>query len=93
MGNKECPYCKKLVKEGMNTCRCGYIFEGYKEKELNTISEEPPKVKVIDFDMSFSSMVIFMVKWTIASIPAMIILFVIMFVLLGIFGISLSGLK
>ena len=31
-------------------------------------------VKVIDFDMEFGSMVMFMVKWVIASIPAMMIL-------------------
>ncbi len=46
-------------------------------------------VKVIDIDMPFGSMVSFMVKWAIASIPAFIILFVIWFiassVLFGIF--------
>ena len=32
-------------------------------------------VNVIDFDMSFINMVVFMIKWVIASIPAIIILF------------------
>ena len=39
-------------------------------------------VKVSDFDMPFGSMVVFMVKWAIASIPALIILMI----LFAIFG-------
>jgi hypothetical protein len=34
----------------------------------------PLPVTVVDFQMSFSSMVAFMVKWSLASIPAVIIL-------------------
>ena len=41
------------------------------------------KVDVVNFDMSFINMVIFMVKWVIASIPAIIILFFI-FVIINI---------
>lgn len=33
------------------------------------------EVKIVDIQMPFGSMVVFMVKWTIASIPAFIILF------------------
>ena len=39
-------------------------------------------VKVSDFDMPFGSMVVFMVKWAIASIPVLIILMI----LFAIFG-------
>lgn len=39
---------------------------------------EKQKVIVTDIKMSFWSMVMFMVKWTIASIPAFIILVVIL---------------
>ena len=45
------------------------------------------KVEITDIKMPFWSMVIFMVKWAIASIPAIIILYV-LFVL---FGSILSG--
>lgn len=38
-------------------------------------STGPMEVVVVDFRMSFRSMVGFMVKWVIAAIPAMIILF------------------
>jgi len=48
--------------------------------------EEPQKVRVIDLDMPFGSMVVFMVKWAIAAIPAFIILMVIGFLLSLIFG-------
>jgi hypothetical protein len=38
------------------------------------ISPHPQRVTVTDFDMGFGSMVMFMVKWSLAAIPAMIIL-------------------
>jgi hypothetical protein len=34
----------------------------------------PQPVKVVDIQMSFMSMVVFMVKWALAAIPAAIIL-------------------
>lgn len=42
----------------------------------------PQRVTVIDVDMPFFSMVSFMLKWAIASIPALIIL-ALMFAMLG----------
>ena len=44
------------------------------------------RVEVVDVAMPFWSMVVFMVKWAIASIPALIILFIIAAILMGIFG-------
>ena len=43
-------------------------------------------VVVVDIKMPFMSMVVFMVKWAIASIPAIIILMVLGMILAGIFG-------
>ena len=37
------------------------------------IKPPPLLVKVVDFEMSFNSMVIFMIKWALAAIPALII--------------------
>jgi hypothetical protein len=50
-------------------------------------------VVVVDFQMSFNSMVWFMVKAAIASIPALIILFLIGSVLAAFFGGALLGLR
>lgn len=50
-------------------------------------SAQPLKVTVVDFDMSFGQMVVFMVKWAIACIPAVIIFIFLMGVAAGIFGI------
>ena len=47
---------------------------------------EEKSVHVKSFDMPFGDMVMFMVKWAIASIPAFIILFIIGAILTGIFG-------
>ena len=47
---------------------------------------EDKSVHVKSFDMPFGDMVIFMVKWALASIPAFIILFIIFGILFLIFG-------
>ena len=47
-------------------------------------------VIIVDFDMPFGSMVSFMIKWVLASIPAFIILsivgFILSIILISIFG-------
>ena len=62
--------------------------ENSSERTSNTTTQFPKimNVDVKDIDMSFSNMVVFMVKWAIASIPAMIILFMIGFALAVTFG-------
>ena len=52
--------------------------------------KEEQSVTIKDFNMPFSSMVIFMVKWAIASIPAIIIIWILFMILISIFGSSLS---
>ena len=53
--------------------------------------DEIKGVTVIDIQMPFGSMVIFMIKWAIASIPAAIILFLIASVFAVVFGGIFSG--
>lgn len=53
--------------------------------------EEQNHVIVTDIRMPFLSMVIFMVKWVIASIPAFIILSLIFSVLMALFGGMMSN--
>ena len=57
-----------------------------------TESEAPVSVIVRDVEMSFGSMVVFMIKWTLAAIPAMIILVVVGAVLAGVLGGLIAGL-
>jgi hypothetical protein len=58
--------------------------------------EDPVPATVVDFDMPFMSMVGFMVKWSLASIPAMLILAVfwgvVGFVCMVLFGTVFAGL-
>jgi hypothetical protein len=51
-------------------------------------TETPAHVSVVDINMPFASMVGFMMKWSIAAIPALLILGVIAFVMM----IALTGL-
>lgn len=55
---------------------------------LSGISE----VVITDIKMPFSSMIVFMIKWALASIPALIILIVIGAILAGIFAGGLGAL-
>ena len=57
--------------------------KSFKSSSSENKIEFPSKmnVDVKDIDMSFGNMVMFMVKWAIASIPAVIILFVIFWAL------------
>ena len=66
-----------------------FIIQG-KKMENN----EKNEVVVTDIKMPFMSMVVFMIKWVIASIPAIIILsilFMIMAAVFGSIGTSLRG--
>ena len=51
------------------------------------------EVTVVDIKMPFGSMVLFMVKWAIASIPAVIILVLLGAVLVGVLGGIFGGLN
>ncbi len=53
----------------------------------------PNTVKIVDFDMPFWSMVTFMVKAAIASIPAFIILSVIGTIVFGLLGGMMGGMS
>ena len=59
-------------------------------KETENKSHNSNEVVVKDINMSFSSMVFFMVKWVIAAIPAAIILFTIFWLLAVLLGISIE---
>lgn len=78
------------MKDGLCvTC----IENGGKQKELeitqNINNEKKSKeVAVTDIKMPFISMVIFMIKWTLASIPAIIILMILFTVFAGFLGIG-----
>ena len=57
-------------------------------KNNNTSNKGTQTVKISDIKMPFGSMVVFMVKWAIASIPAIIIL-MILFAIFGGFFVSI----
>ena len=56
------------------------------EKDLYKSVRIKGGVDINSFDMPFGDMVMFMVKWAIASIPAFIILFIIFGIFFAIFG-------
>jgi hypothetical protein len=49
-------------------------------------ADAPARVVVVDFDMPFGSMVTLMVKWALASVPALVILAVLATVAMSVFS-------
>jgi hypothetical protein len=58
------------------------------DPEVTGRKDAPIKATVVDIEMRFTSMVIFMVKWVLASIPALIILVLLASTAFTLFGIS-----
>lgn len=54
-------------------------------------SENEKRVVVTDIRMPFLSMMIFMIKWVIASIPAFIILSILAGIVTGVLGLLMRG--
>ena len=88
-----CPNCKKSNPADATKCECGYVLKGYEESSPIGVTAVASKsnsqnVTITDIKMPFISMVEFMVKWAIASIPAFIILFLIGFIVAGLLGVG-----
>ena len=62
------------------------VIRASNTSEASQSTADIPKVIVTDIQMPFESMVAFMVKWAIASIPALIILFILFTFAAAIFG-------
>ena len=95
----QCPNCNNTnIQADATECgECGYVFKGYEESTPEGVTGLASKsnnqnVTVTDIKMPFGSMVEFMVKWAIASIPAFIILFLIGMMVMGVFGVGIATL-
>ena len=58
-----------------------------------TVNAAPMRVTVVNMDMHFGTMVLFMVKLAIAAIPAAIILAIIGAIVFGVIGSGIGGLS
>lgn len=70
----ECPKCGLLCSNSAKRCDCGFGFDGSYQAHRQPQLPNTREVVVTDIKMPFTSMVLFMVKWSLASIPAIIIL-------------------
>lgn len=83
----KCEDCGGLVSRMAVSCvHCGRPFGGDEDARSAPVS-------VVDVRMNFWSMVIFMVKWTIAAIPAAVILVLVVMLVFGVLGGALVGLR
>ncbi len=91
----KCPSCGRLNADATTVCKCGRPLIDVPSDRLKLpglglgIAEAapyPPEVVVVDVRMSFRSMDIFMVKWAIATIPAALILVLVVLLAMVVFG-------
>ena len=83
-GDKDTTFCKKCygTVEASNVIANktltseSHVNATETEVDIENLATPRQNVIVTDIQMPFSSMIVFMVKWAIASIPAMIILFI-----------------
>lgn len=94
----QCPKCSyeptmAETQRSPNDCvKCGVNYEGFKRARAGAgraaapVVLAPQRVVVADIDMPLGSMVRFMVKWAIATIPAALILIILAWGAIAIFG-------
>ena len=101
----ECNKCggKTIIQEDAKVADSKRVVDAWEQEQKAETMEKKAihtddtnstnqDVVVTDIRMPFISMVIFMVKWVIASIPAMIILFLVGFLVMGVFGVGIATL-
>jgi hypothetical protein len=85
MADEKCPFCTGVVGRTDNVCpHCQRALTGKAMGQTiladgtGAISapNDLQRVTVVDIDMPFASVITFMAKWALASIPAFLILFV-----------------
>ena len=97
-----CPDCNSDLSAGLKSSPIPKTktTSTKKKNESKTIEVSTHKgnstqfqpVTIEDIKMPFSSMILFMIKWAIASIPAIIILFLIWMMVMGVFGVGIATL-
>jgi len=84
---------KKMISDECGHAITVFKYEGILSGEVPNINQSNSQnVTITDIKMSFGSMVEFMVKWVIASIPALIILFIIWMMVMSVFGVGIATL-
>ena len=96
---RKCRFCDKEIRDTSRVCEhCGKdLFATPASADAPGPAPDPDlstapvaRVTVVDIDMPFGSMIGFMLKWMLASIPAFVIFFLLFVVLGFLFGGLLS---
>lgn len=78
---KTCPHCSAESGDDRPIC-----WKCHKDFTAPVNGAPIAAVRIVDVDMPFWSMVSFMVKWAIATIPALVLLFLAGAVIVALFG-------
>jgi hypothetical protein len=85
-----CKNCSEQIGDQFDSCwKCGYWRDGSPPPQGVSLREDQPERKkrkevvLVDVDIPFRSLVVLSIKWAFASIPAILILGVLLFILRG----------
>ena len=91
----KCPNCGMMNPDGGVKCDCGVLLSAV-PAGARAVAPVLSRVVVTDVEMPFGSMVTFMIKWALASIPAFLVLaaigLVVGLILAALFGGAIAGL-
>jgi len=95
MAAVKCPHCGLYNPSDAERCDCGYALSPSMGRArvsgIASVSLVASEVTVVDIKMPFGSMVAFMVKWALASIPAFLILLLLGVVATAAFSTALAA--
>lgn len=83
----KCPKCHLENPDTAQRCDCGFIFKTEAGSSRITYSE----TTITDIDVPFGRMIVIIFKVMLASIPAVILLWIVMMFIMLIFGAGLGG--
>jgi hypothetical protein len=103
MADFHCPSCKHAIAAGATSCpNCRSVFpadlairgplpSAAPAPPANSSPAGPTRVTISDLDIPIRAMTVFMVRWAIASIPALILIFLLVALASAILSVFLAG--
>jgi hypothetical protein len=90
----KCPDCEGALSDGARLCpHCGWEKGTYLDAKGKVQTVLPNRISVADVDLPFWSVVKVAIKWVVASVPAVLLLVLILVLAIPIFSMIVEQLQ